>query len=878
MFTLHYHIRYARFLLLLWVTLMGTAVTTLTLAALATPIPHPLHPTDQLPVGAPVYKIEINADGLYDLTYNQLAAAGMDVDAVNPHTFALMHRGQPVAYQFIGDADNQFEAGEAVRFYGWAFADSRYEKQFVTNNVFWLWADSTPAYVTEGAPPTNPTPVSHYQASVTTEPENLFYHTRTNQWSFFPNEADAWYWARLAALQSSFVITLPHPSSLSGTAAFTVEMLGAASTTPRTITATFNNQPGPGVHSWWAVENFNIMGNAPLTAVNNGPNEVRLTLDTVGGARVYLNRITVTYPRLLVADDEQLLLTHELAGAYEFAISGYTHDAPLVWDVSNPYQPQQILATIAGVSSYTITFASEHAAGASFVATTEAGVKTAAAITPYTPPNLDPANGAAWVVISYADFITAVQPLAAHRQQPAFGGFSTHLVNVADIINQYGYGLPLPEAIRAYLRHALTDWQTPPQHVLLVGDGTVNPRQLPCAVGCQATWDADEMTYIPTDLLFADPYQGLIPSDYSYALLTGDDLQPDVTIGRLPVQTITETTAVVNKIVQYDLAQVFGAAAQEQLLFVADNPNTAGDFCQSATEVGAAVPAPFGVNQLCLPDGDPANLSWLRTTMSQTINVTGTAVLHYFGRGSITAWGNGILAADDPDFWDNADNLVTIFSASALDGYFAYPGAPGLGETLLRLPAAGAAAYWGTSGVTTLFDLTALHNGLYTVTVPPAALGTAVNTAKLNYLQMGMYDTALLYSFNLLGDPALAFLRTKPTAAVTLAPPAAASMAPGATAVYTFTLSNNGQAADVYTLTLTSTWPATLPITRTARLFPQEQTAIPITLTAPLTATSSTPNLLQLTAYSTFDTAVSATATLQTEIHWPVFLPIMSHN
>ncbi len=95
---------------------------------------------------------------------------------------------------------------------------------------------------------------------------------------------------------------------------------------------------------------------------------------------------------------------------------------------------------------------------------------------------------------------------------------------------------------------------------------------------------------------------------------------------------------------------------------------------------------------------------------------------------------------------------------------------------------------------------------------------------------------------------------------------------------YNFTLSNNGQAADVYTLTLTSTWPATLPITRTARLFPQEQTAIPITLTAPLTATSSTPNLLQLTAYSTFDTAVSVTATLQTEIHWPVFLPIMSHN
>ena len=110
-----------------------------------------------LPVGQTAYKISVTEDGIYELSYADLAAAGMPVSTVDPNTFEMLYRGEPVAYEFIGDGDSQFESGEAVRFYGWQYEvdytdplyntgveqyPNRIERQHVRDqtNVFWLWA------------------------------------------------------------------------------------------------------------------------------------------------------------------------------------------------------------------------------------------------------------------------------------------------------------------------------------------------------------------------------------------------------------------------------------------------------------------------------------------------------------------------------------------------------------------------------------------------------------------------------------------------------------------------------------------------------------------------------------------------------------------
>src|SRR5690606_8465225 len=39
-----------------------------------------------LPVGSDAYRIEVNQDGIYEVTFVDLAVAGMNVSAVNPNT------------------------------------------------------------------------------------------------------------------------------------------------------------------------------------------------------------------------------------------------------------------------------------------------------------------------------------------------------------------------------------------------------------------------------------------------------------------------------------------------------------------------------------------------------------------------------------------------------------------------------------------------------------------------------------------------------------------------------------------------------------------------------------------------------------------------
>ena len=94
----------------------------------------------RLPLNVDTYKIEIDADGVYELRIDDLAAAGMDVVNLDPSTIEMMHQGQPVSTQFVGDDDNLFEADETLRFYGQAFNGTPYDKLYVGNNVYWLWA------------------------------------------------------------------------------------------------------------------------------------------------------------------------------------------------------------------------------------------------------------------------------------------------------------------------------------------------------------------------------------------------------------------------------------------------------------------------------------------------------------------------------------------------------------------------------------------------------------------------------------------------------------------------------------------------------------------------------------------------------------------
>jgi hypothetical protein len=345
---------------------------------------------------------------------------------------------------------------------------------------------------------------------------------------------------------------------------------------------------------------------------------------------------------------------------------------------------------------------------------------------------------------------------------------STYVVDVADIVNQYGYGLPLPRSIQDYLSYALSAWELPPSYVLLLGDATQNPRNLDCQAGC-SRWDKDEITYVLTDLVFVDRFQGLIPSDHTFALLSGDDLLPDVAIGRIPAKNVAEALSVVDKIIRFEQAYASPVSRLPRLLFLADNADYGGNFCYENLSSGAYVPPDFPQVHFCLePTGPISNSSGLtpqifatvtsmQTEMAAQANDTGVFMMDYRGHGSIENWASEeILSIGQADFWDNLDHPLILLSADCLDGHFAWPDRPGLGETFLKLDGRGSAAHWSSSGLGYTFEHSALHTrfleGIFSVGL--TRIGDAVNYSKILYDQAGLHESEL-YSFVLLGDPAM---------------------------------------------------------------------------------------------------------------------------
>jgi len=777
----------------------------------------------QLPIGQETFKITLDQDGLYDISRAQLDSG------INPQTIEMMYRGEPVAYDIVNDnGDTIFDADEKIRFYGWAFdshsiGNSFAEYQFINDNVYWLWADGTPTRIVyENSESGHPAQTT-FPKRLIFDPELDFFNTWTNIWPD-ENKQDAWYWEKVTQstdiLTRTYPITLPFPAmNGSSNITYTVELLSRESAPPYHTTFTYtvrgqlNEYPVQPEVSWYQRGNVDLVGTQPISSLNALNNEMHVIFATDltlsgGNPKIYLNDITVEYARELVATNDQLFFGQTVAGAHNFQVTGFDEgDAAktAVWDITDPLTPIAITLTnanISGTGPYTYTIGQTYGENGRFLATTDSNILSAA-VTTYTPPDLDPVNGADWIAITPDVFSSGANSLAAHRQDPTYGGHETAVINIDDIVNQYGYGLPLPAAISDYLTHSLTNWATPPRYVTLVGNGSHSPRGLPCTL-CSKPWATEDVvSYIPTDLLFIDRWQGMIPTDYTYTTLIGDDLLPDIAIGRLTVSSTIELTAVINKIIKYEENLNANPAWINNILFVADDADDAGNFPAANAATAARLPAEY--NTTLLEQTDPADVATLRADMGSHINVIGggVSILNYRGHGSINRWASPAILDTSVDFWNNDSSPLIILSADCLDGYYAWPNYESLGRDFLTRQFVGSAAHWSSSGLGLTAEHTVLHQAFYDGVFDHqyGSIGDAANYAKIIYAQSSYIPSGKseLYTFNLQGDPAMNVVPNRPgELQFEQANPTVLENAGTATITISRTLGRNGAASVEY--------------------------------------------------------------------------------
>jgi hypothetical protein len=147
-----------------------------------------------------------------------------------------------------------------------------------------------------------------------------------------------------------------------------------------------------------------------------------------------------------------------------------------------------------------------------------------------------------------------------------FDGFSVLQINSEKIYNEFSSGRYSAVSIRNFLKNLYQKSSVKPKYVLLMGDGSYNNYlnqhvYLP-VFNSQASVD-ESKTFISDDFyaLLEDGKEGQIDSDKTL----------DLSVGRIPVESIDEAKIVVDKIINYCLNPDYFGAWRNTVCFAADD-------------------------------------------------------------------------------------------------------------------------------------------------------------------------------------------------------------------------------------------------------------------------------------------------------------------
>ncbi|MDH7487676.1 MAG: C25 family cysteine peptidase [Anaerolineae bacterium] len=713
-------------------------------------------PTDAL-------KLIVDTDGIYRLRPADVATAGFDPAGLDPRTFALSSQGQTVAIHVAGEADGHFDPQDYVEFYGRKLFGDPMVTKYSDENVYWLeWGgEPGPRMDDVDGTPTGSAPVpASFVATHHAEEDVIWWthHTTTL------DTRDTWWWQRLTVYgpsgRATFTTTLSGVAAVPYTATVRAEVVSrrVADINPDHHTRLYlNDLPEPIDESFFDGKVRQVLTTTvPQTALNEGENRLHFEIVNDLGLStddIYFNWFEVDYRRTYSASGDLLRFSVDTPGTWQFEIGGFSSDDLLAYDITDPWRPTRILSpTIsAEADTYRLAFEATGQGKPEYLALSGTLVRVPKRVERFTPSGLrDPSNGADVIFITHAAFMAETQRLAEYR---AAQGLRVKVVDVAALYDEFNDGIFHPVAIRNFLDFAYHHWQPPaPAYVLLVGDGHWNFKNLN-----PGEYGSPDPVFIPPYLAWVDPWQGEVGADHLFACVHGDDILPDLLLGRLAVNSPAQARTMVDKIIGYEAtAQACADPWPRRLLFVADNSDDTGDYPAVADDIIAHhVPPEYEARRVALgvTHSQPGDVT---QAIIENLN-EGVLLANYNGHGSVDWWAHErIWGAQNIADLENGDRLPLVLTFNCLDGYFIYPGRPCIAEEMTRAEGKGSIASWSPAGLGTTWVQqilqAAFHDALFQEGWPP--LGVAAATAKVA-LFAALGENELIYTQTLFGDPGL---------------------------------------------------------------------------------------------------------------------------
>ncbi|MBI2793367.1 MAG: hypothetical protein HYX66_01800 [Ignavibacteria bacterium] len=353
-------------------------------------------------------------------------------------------------------------------------------------------------------------------------------------------------------------------------------------------------------------------------------------------------------------------------------------------------------------------------------------------------------------IITYKTHREQAERLAQHRRKT--NGVNVRVVDIDDVIDEFGYGFRSPEGLRQYLWHAYSTAAAPkPKYVILFGSASWDPRL--------AVKGGNVNARLPDQI----PTYGRPSSDYYFSML--DDPKdygvPEVIVGRIPALLKEHGVAVVDKIISHDTT-VF-QPWMRRWMFVGGGSEGEG-LCDTYKymlkdpfETGITFTDPplcLDTVTLCKYEAPPNAGFYLR----QEIN-KGLQWMNYFGHGAleifdITGW--------EPNELANPGRYGVLATYSCQTGAYSNPSKLSKNGQYVTEPNKGFVAAVGGTGwgrvATLTFLLYKIHENLRDTSVSTMFrfLGDLYYASKVEFAYRGDQDGLNALQQNcLLGDPLL---------------------------------------------------------------------------------------------------------------------------
>ncbi|MEM7051360.1 MAG: C25 family cysteine peptidase [Acidobacteriota bacterium] len=725
---------------------------------------------------SPAFKIETQAAGVHRIAFEDLR---MEPAFWSSRALRLSHRGNPVPIHLVDGGDGRFGPGDYFEFLAERLGgEDRYHHGWSTHNVYWLRQsrEPSPQLVTRRATAATPATPSALRSPAHFEDEKVFLR--------FPNESqhstEVWYWQRLSHIDPEPFRTeleLPHLARQGDQLiALEVRLRGWSQLADRPRP----EEPDHVLDIW--LEDRRLL----RTSWNNSPRghqvrlPVELSAEVANGLELrfevparprdpqqpdgdrlvdvaVLDWVHLEYPVDSAVGDPGHRLSHDGGGLVQ--LRGRPEVELALWPVTGG----RVLLPAGGE-----VFSA--AVGESFFATAGDALRPTS-VRPAAPPKLRRNQlGADYIIVVHPRLRRAVLPLAeAHRRR----GLRVEVVNIERVYDEFGDGIPHPQALRDFLAWAHRRWQRPqPRFVLLVGDASWDTKNDVVLRGnyARAPYAPGRGIILGTnrDQVYADkPFQNrrnLIPT-WSYPTLLGhaatdnwfvdvadDDRRPEMAIGRWPVADPEEVEAIVEKTLRQLEAPPLHRAKRDVLWISDGNPilgTTTDRLVRIATSRG------FTTKEI-RPESSDASPEERRERLLAAFDGQ-PSLVHFFGHGGRSIWRTGmgeeesrrdLFTLDDLDQLAPRDRLPVLLSMSCYSAPFDHPNVDSIGEKFLRLEDRGAAAVVAASARNS--PTFKMSWSLLLEFTRHDTIGEAIVAAKRR-----SHSRDFIEQYNLLGDPAL---------------------------------------------------------------------------------------------------------------------------